>query len=212
MRAGELEDAGYTITMRVGGEPAARAPAGAEAEADVVRAGARAVKSIGATSAGAPPSSSPRSNPLFSAGARIGHYELLRELGRGGMGTVFLARDTRLARLVAIKIVVQRPLSASLDGGGIGLRRTARHLRRFGQSDNFFQILPVLYRALAAQRPDLLPRLVFMTGDTLGGDMTGFLSETGVRVLEKPLDPAGLSARVRTFLASRATGPTLTSG
>jgi signal transduction histidine kinase len=71
---------------------------------------------------------------------------------------------------------------------------------------------PALYRALAAQRPDLLPRLVFMTGDTLGGDMTGFLSETGVRVLEKPLDPAGLSARVRTFLASRATGPTLTSG
>jgi PAS domain S-box-containing protein len=71
---------------------------------------------------------------------------------------------------------------------------------------------PALYRALAAQRPELLPRLVFMTGDTLGGDMTGFLSETGVRVLEKPLDPAGLSARVRTFLARRATGPTLTPG
>ena len=71
---------------------------------------------------------------------------------------------------------------------------------------------PALYRALAAQRPDLLPRLVFMTGDTLGGDMTGFLSETAVRVLEKPLDPAGLSARVRTFLAGRVAGSTLTPG
>ena len=39
--------------------------------------------------------------------------------------------------------------------------------------------------------------------------MTCFLGETGVRVLEKPADPAGLSARVRMFLASRATGPRL---
>jgi PAS domain S-box-containing protein len=71
---------------------------------------------------------------------------------------------------------------------------------------------PALYRELAAQRPDLLPRLVFMTGDTLGGDMTGFLSETGVRVLEKPLDPAGLSARVQTFLADADTTADLTRG
>ena len=44
---------------------------------------------------------------------------------------------------------------------------------------------------------------MFITGDTLGGDMTGFLSETGARVLEKPLDPTGVSAKIEAFLASR---------
>ncbi len=39
------------------------------------------------------------------AGTRIHHYELIRELGAGGMGTVFLARDTRLGRRVAIKFL-----------------------------------------------------------------------------------------------------------
>jgi len=38
-------------------------------------------------------------------GRNFGHYEILRMLGRGGMGEVYLARDKTLKRFVAIKII-----------------------------------------------------------------------------------------------------------
>ncbi|MEX2271193.1 MAG: protein kinase [Vicinamibacterales bacterium] len=38
-------------------------------------------------------------------GSRLGHYTILRQLGRGGMGEVFLAEDTSLGRQVALKVV-----------------------------------------------------------------------------------------------------------
>ena len=41
----------------------------------------------------------------LAAGARLGHYEVLDLIGAGGMGEVYRARDTRLDRVVAIKIL-----------------------------------------------------------------------------------------------------------
>src|SRR5207237_10272004 len=36
---------------------------------------------------------------------RIGHYEIVKTLGRGGMSTVYLARDDRDGREVALKVI-----------------------------------------------------------------------------------------------------------
>ena len=41
----------------------------------------------------------------LSAGSRLGPYEVLAPIGAGGMGEVYRARDPRLGREVAIKVL-----------------------------------------------------------------------------------------------------------
>jgi serine/threonine protein kinase len=39
----------------------------------------------------------------LSPGEMLSHYRIERQIGRGGMGAVFLAEDTKLGRKVALK-------------------------------------------------------------------------------------------------------------
>jgi serine/threonine-protein kinase len=68
----------------------------------------------------------PGANPLFLAfqDALAGRYSIDRELGRGGMGIVYLAHEVRLDRLVAIKLLP--PERAAVDAMRERFLREAR--------------------------------------------------------------------------------------
>ncbi len=66
-----------------------------------------------------------RRSSILTAGSRLGPYEILAPLGAGGMGEVFRARDTKLGREVALKVL---PQSFVADGERLARFEREAHL------------------------------------------------------------------------------------
>jgi hypothetical protein len=75
--------------------------------------------------------------PELAAGTRIGHYQIAAPIGAGGMGIVYRARDTRLDRTVAIKI-----LPAQFSSDPIRKQRFDREAKTIGSA-----VAPLLERS-----------------------------------------------------------------
>ncbi len=93
---------------------------------------------------------------------RIDHYEIIRELGRGGMGAVFLARDLKLARRVAIKRL-QNADAALVQRFVMEARATARC-----RHDNI-----VIIHEVGARADGPYMVLEYLRGEPLSAIMTG---------------------------------------
>jgi len=102
--------------------------------------------------------------PAELQAALAGRYTIERELGRGGMATVYLARDERHHRAVALKVV--HPELTSVVGSSLGARRFQREIEIAAQL-NHPHILP-LYDSGAASG-HLYYIMPFVDGESLRG-------------------------------------------
>ncbi|MCU0686840.1 MAG: protein kinase, partial [Polyangiaceae bacterium] len=114
----------------------------------------------------------------LDTGATIKHYEVVRPLGRGGMGAVYLARDPKLGRLVAIKVLSQR--------GDRGARRFLDEARATAQCKH--ENIVVIHEV---DEVDGLPYMVleYLEGRTLRDWLAGREAAPGARTRPEPVPP-----------------------
>ena len=81
--------------------------------------------------------------PAIAVGEVLGPYKIERKLGEGGMGEVYQALDSRLARRVAIKVL---PARLSQDAAALKrFERETRALARLSIQINAYPIVHVLF-------------------------------------------------------------------
>jgi WD40 repeat protein len=103
--------------------------------------------------------------PAQAAEGRVGPWRLVRELGRGGQGSVWLAEDTRIARRAALKLLPESFAQFSGDRRA-RLRREAEALARLDHPG----LCPILEAEIEGERPYIAMRLI--DGETLAARLS----------------------------------------
>ena len=104
----------------------------------------------------------------LASGVRLGPYEILLPIGAGGMGEVYKARDTRLDRLVAVKILpTDTPLSPEARQRFEREARTISHLSH----PHICTLYDVGQAEAGANRVDFLV-MELLEGETLSARLT----------------------------------------
>ena len=137
-----LDDADDSLVARLR-SPVPDDPLLAEPECSVALARAKAV-------AGRRYQRAARRTGPFPVPGQLGEYELLEELGHGGMGTVYKALHTKLDRVVALKVLAKGRVEDDR-----GHRRFEREMKAIGRLDH-----PQIVRAHDAREIDGRPVLI----------------------------------------------------
>ena len=138
----------------------------------------------------------------------ISHYRIVRELGRGGMGQVFLAEDTRLHRMVALKLLapemardahrVQRFLREA-HAASIMNHPNIAVIHEVGQTDDAVPFIAMEYvegrtlDAVIGERPLALNQIL-----DIGLEVADALDEAHTRgVVHRDLKPSNILINTR---------------
>ena len=100
----------------------------------------------------------PPDNPIL--GKQLGHYKVLREIGRGGMGEVYLAKDYSLERRVALKLLPDR-----FREDAVARTRFVREAKSAAALDHPF--ICSIHEVLQTDQGDDCIVMEYVEGDTL---------------------------------------------
>ncbi len=110
---------------------------------------------------------------------RVGPYRLVRQLGRGGQGVVWLAEDSRFVRQVALKMLAA-PLGTIPERQRERLRREAEVVSRLDHPD----ICSVYEADLSGEVPYVSMR--FVPGDTLASVIAASVTDNSASSKREP--------------------------
>ena len=154
----------------------------------------------------APDGDDKQDHPDTAAQRRIGDFELLGELGRGGMGVVYLARQISLQRLVAMKVL---PFASCLDHRQIERFRNEARAAASIQHPNIASVY-----AVGCEEGVHFYAMQYIDGQALdrfvpGGPCSSWLDQSGPKPAEPPcaaVEPGDVARSLQDPLATRTSG------